>query len=116
MHDANALKSRMKSAITIAISAWLIGLTTLPVEAGRGGYRWITVQSQEDFRTVTVPVRNGRNGYEVRTPDGLWLECGYTCAFTVQNEYLDFFTCGPGGPEDDCSPGILDSFLARRLY
>ncbi len=102
---------RGASIFVLAVFAALSGMT--PATARDDGYEMITVQSQEDFRTVTVPVRAGRNGYEVRIPGGTWLECEYSCAYTVQNEYLDEFTCGTVFGEGGCSPGLVGDLLGR---
>ena len=97
------------------VVAFLIAFMPVSAEAARGdGHGWITAQSQFDFRTISAPVRSGPNGDQVRLPGGTWINCEYTCAYTLRSSTLDFFECGEGGP-DDCSPGILDEVIARRL-
>jgi len=90
-------------------------LTSFGAVAGRGGYRWITAESEFDFRTISAPIRPGRHGDEVRLPGGIWMPCEYSCEFTLRSNTLDFFTCGEGA-DDSCSPGILGEFIARRRY
>ena len=119
--------SPFKTLIGGAILACLLALMTIPADAARrgvhrdghrdghlDGYRWITAESQFDFRTISAPIRSGPVGDQVRLPGGTWLNCEYSCEYTLRANTLDFFLCGEGGP-DDCSPGILDDIIARRL-
>ena len=114
----NAKYSQMHKVKMISGLIALLGLiawNAAPAEAGRGGYRWITAQSEFDFRTVSGPIRPGPNGNQVRLPGGTWLNCEYSCEYTLRSNTLDFFICGEGA-DDSCSPGILDDLIARRLH
>ena len=118
MRDKKSEKSPFKTIMSVIAAIFMITTLAVPADAGRGrhnnDYYWITAQSQFDFRTVSGPVRPGPVGDQVRLPGGTWLNCEYSCAYTLRSNTLDFFTCGEGGP-DDCSPGILDNIIARRL-
>jgi len=118
MRDKKLASSPIKTILGGIMAASLFATLAVPADAGRRGhqddYRWITAESQFDFRTISAPVRPGPTGDQVRLPGGTWLNCEYSCAYTLRSNTLDFFECGEGGP-DDCSPGILDNIIARRL-
>lgn len=108
----SALILALTVSLTLSVTVTAVSSTGAEARAN-DYYDMITVQSQEDFRTITVPVRQGRNGPEVRIPNGTWLECEYSCEYTVQNEYLDLFTCGTVFNEGGCSPGVAGDLLGR---
>ena len=116
MRDQFTASQKFKTKLAAVTAIFLLSTLSGPADArrDRDGYRWITAESQFDFRTISAPVRSGPVGPQVRLPGGTWLNCEYSCEYTLRANTLDFFLCGEGG-DDDCSPGILDDFVARRL-
>ncbi len=75
-------------------------------------YRYVKAVSQFDLNSyVIVPVRHGKFGDQVLVPKHGWADCEYTCEFTVQKNYLDFWE---NQTDDDLSPGHL--FGLRKYF
>lgn len=75
-------------------------------------YRYITAISQFDVeKGVVVPVRRARHGDQVFVPKHGWAYCEFTCEFTVQKEYLDFWANQE--QQDSLTPGHAFDFLTK---
>ncbi len=66
------------------------GMLVTPAEAQRGTGT-VSVCSRYGAGCISAPVRQGRNGREIRLPGGTWIECKGDCRNTLREETLDFF-------------------------
>jgi hypothetical protein len=71
----------------------LVGLVALTLDVNaqeRGGV--VTGCSSFGKRCISGPTRTGRFGREVRMPGGTWIGCRGSCADTLRDETVDFWT------------------------
>ena len=67
---------------------------------------WVTAESRWGNGRVSGPVRQGRNGLEVRLPGGSWVECVRSCSETLRKETVDFWQAH-GNHAPDTGPGYF---------
>lgn len=82
-------------------------LSTAAMAAGRaaeaaGGIA--VAESKLGNGTVTGPIRQGKDGLEVRLPSGRWIDCRKSCSETLRVETVDFWQV-QGQTTNEC--GIL---------
>ncbi len=71
-------------------------------------YRYVYAESQYDpNKSIVAPVRHSRLGDQVLVPERGWTDCEFTCKYTLQKEYLDFWEA----LEDSVQPGYLFDLL-----
>lgn len=81
--------------MSIRLAAALSSSLVLTLAAGGGithayaasGY--VTAESRFGNGSITAPVREARNGYQVRLPRGNWVYCRRSCAETLRVETVD---------------------------
>lgn len=98
-HARSTQLARISGTALLAVAA-VVALTT--AAAARRGDGSVHVCSRYGSACVSAPVRNGRNGQEIRLPGGTWIECKQDCRNTLREETVDFFETirerSPGGP------------------
>jgi hypothetical protein len=79
--------------IILAAPPALLALATLaPVTAeARQGGGTVTACSRYGNGCITVPVRPGRFGPEMRLKGGTWIDCRGSCKDTLREETVDFW-------------------------
>ena len=103
------LPTRSLSLVALTLSA---AITSMPA-AARDGYGprvrdggYVTAESHWGNGRVSGPVRQGRNGLEVRLPGGSWVECVRTCSETLRKETVDYWQAH-GNHAPDTGPGYF---------
>ncbi|MCB1547813.1 MAG: hypothetical protein KDJ41_08285 [Hyphomicrobiaceae bacterium] len=94
-----------KSVAILAVIAAGVGLATVTdadaARKRRSSEGTITAHSQYGNGSLTVPVRRGPHGMELRLPGGTWIGCEFDCAETLRRQKLDFWETlredSPGG-------------------
>ena len=66
----------------------------------------VTAESRWGNGRVSGPVRQGRNGLEVRLPGGSWFECAMSCSETLRKETVDYWQ-SHGNHAPDTGPGYF---------
>lgn len=75
-----------------AATALLLGAAAMasgPAVEAAGGTA--VAESKLGNGTVTGPIRQGKNGLEVRLPSGRWIDCRMSCSETLRVETVDFW-------------------------
>lgn len=107
----------MLRSITIAAVSVALLATAAPASARRkpaANADYVVAESRFGHGTVTGAVRPGRNGLEVQTPGGNWLECGRSCSETLRTETVDFWENKGAGQKDRTdNPGGIFGTLSR---
>ncbi len=107
----------MQNLFRLAVIVGVILASSLPAVAkGKhkykhpDAYRYVHAQSQYNaHKGITAPVRHARLGDQVLIPQRGWTYCAYSCVYTLQKEYLDFWE----GQQDGLSTGLLNDLLDR---
>ena len=66
----------------------------------------VSAESRWGHGRVSGPVRQGRNGLEVRLPGGSWMECARSCRETLRMETVDYWE-SHGNHAKDPGPGYF---------
>lgn len=66
----------------------------------------VYAESRWGHGRVSGPVRQGRNGLEVRLPRGSWMECARSCRETLRMETVDYWE-SHGNHAKDPGPGYF---------
>ena len=74
-----------------ALAALALFASPGPAEVARGGGGTVTACSQYGNGCMTVPVRRGRFGPEMRLKGGTWIDCRGSCIDTLREEAVDFW-------------------------
>jgi len=106
-------KRTLQSCALVAVLA----MASLPADAGRSYDRsydrdqnFVTAVSEFGNGSISGPVRWTRNGRQVRTPGGNWLDCGRSCATTLRLATIDFWQSEQGAGGKDAiatQPGLF---------
>ena len=104
-----ALQLTLASAITALFASCPVGAQELRRE--RVGPKphpgsIIAVESRWGHGRVSGPVRQGRNGLEVRLPGGTWIECVRSCREMLRMETVDYWE-SHGNHAKDPGPGYF---------
>jgi hypothetical protein len=82
----------------IAICAALLGVSgaTYAGDAPRPDccgevYRFVYAESWYGSQKVTAPVRHAGNGDQVLLPGGPWVDCEFSCEYTLRKQRLDLW-------------------------
>lgn len=112
---------------TFTIAALGAVLVSLAADGAMAGGRsrkhvadaeYVIAESRFGHGTVQGAVRPGRNGYEVQTPGGNWLECARSCSETLRVETIDFWENRGAGEKNriDNPAGVFGDLTIRRRY
>ena len=74
---------------------------------------YVVAESRFGHGTVRGALRLGRNGSEVQTPGGNWLECATSCSETLRTETVDFWENKGGGKGRVDNPAGFFGSLSR---
>lgn len=74
---------------TVLVSTTLLAVTAASAGARPGG--GVTACSRYGNGCITVPVRAGRFGPEMRLKGGTWIDCRGSCIDTLREETIDFW-------------------------
>lgn len=99
---------------TIALLAVAATLATATADAQ--GYRhrgpsergdYVVAESRFGRGTVSGPVRPGPTGWQVRLPDGTWIDCVRSCSDTLRRQTVDFWDNATGAQGKDAGRGYF---------
>lgn len=114
--------------LSLALASALLAAAILPASAGwqrNRGYDGVAeghvvAESRFGNGSVAGPVREARNGLEVRLPGGTWVGCRASCSETLRVETVDKWEnqgsmVGAGTAANECGIfGCLDLGLGWR--
>ena len=83
--------ARLRACAFSALAALALFASPDPAEAARRGGGTVTACSQYGNGCMTVPVRAGRFGPEMRLKGGTWIDCRGSCIDTLREEAVDFW-------------------------
>jgi hypothetical protein len=70
-------------------------------------YRFVYAESWYGFKRVVAPVRRVPLGDQVQLPGGTWVDCEFSCEYTLRRQSLDFWTEQGAGGNSQASPGYF---------
>ena len=87
-------KSELAAAVMVVCLAGSIVASALPATAAsprRGAEGSVQACSHRGHGCITVQVRQGQHGPEVRLPGGTWVDCAGDCRLTAVEQSIDFW-------------------------
>lgn len=81
----------VRNVLAFSAVAAAIVIALAPTTSHAQGTGTVTAKSRYGAQTASAPVRQGRNGYEVRLPGGTWVDCRRDCGQTLREESIDFW-------------------------
>jgi hypothetical protein len=74
-----------------ALAGVTLAVATLASTSAIASEGYVTAHSRFGNGSVTAPVRDARNGEQVRLPGGSWVYCRKSCSETLRVETVDIF-------------------------
>ena len=111
------VKAMARALVSLAA---LLALPALAEAGWRKDYGdGAVAESRYGNGAVSGPVREGRNGLEVRLPGGTWVGCRRSCSETLRVETVDFWEndgrlVGAGTASNEC--GVFGCLGTRFRY
>lgn len=81
----------LRNALAFAAVAATIVICLVPTASHAESAGSVTTKSRYGVQSTSAPVRQSRNGYEVRLPGGTWVNCRRDCGQTLREETVDFW-------------------------